>query len=862
VLDFSELPQDKLPHIFEPKPLHDAMLYEFSDDDYHFVTYFVPGEEVWPAMAKNVLGLVHQQGGEILTQLLVLDLDTEPHEEWTPETLDSFGNDMGRILNDPSLPKPAYLYTTAKGARMVFILERPVPVEEGEPLHRGLCQLFSSALRDSVVDVDPGSNWERCFRLPRVKRGDTNTWEQSYFHFLASPNERLSLDAIEPVGPKACTLGGIPEELDLPMPTPEEVKDILTVKRLNNRVQSSWYKFAKQRLKGRDAYGPCFEDEDPPPPGQRDTAIQKTVGCIVGMMVPVEEASPEKCYALLYDWVSKIHPSECKMPPDENLWRAVLKYWAKEKAKYDHEKAVTEAEAEEKIDSIVQGMRDWCGPLKRITDANEARQYALRRLLAFNGKTTDVYIMQPNGYYSSVPVSHVNLRAAILDRHMEDLIGLQRMDGDRVIELRPSDLLETYGVAFGVERARIGVKGTHLSEEGCDGGLAIVHGVARLNSDLKPKFHPEVDVWLRKLFGSERYFEAEQWIANALCIDEGMPICALSMCGPPSAGKKMFAQGLAECIDTFPESAAGAEVFGKFTNSLRHAPFIVIDEGLPNFSPNSGLPALADTFRRFVSGDPVRVEEKYRPTIVMKCPYRVIFTSNNPDTVEQLAGTKGMSSDDVAALGLRLLHFTLNNDAAAYLMQLGGRAYTGREGAKWICSDHSFDDSDFIVARHMLWIMANKLKPQLRGNRLLVEGNPEADILAELRVNTGNGTEILTAIMSVIEATQKAAFTGYAEDAEGAYITTKEVMDQYGRRTGKQINSRHVNTFVRKFSVNGAPVRREFLLASGKTSGRMMWWWLDEDLLVQECERIGIPCRHLLERRDIRLEARHGDGSK
>jgi len=233
--------------------------------------------------------------------------------------------------------------------------------------------------------------------------------------------------------------------------------------------------------------------------------------------------------ALLYRWASQIHPEDCKMPPDLNLWKATLKYWSKEKAKTEAVAQVEVQAAEkaekaeiEKIDQIVTGMRGWCRDSGLHSNLDMSRAWALQRLVAFNANTGKCYVMQHDGFYETGGSNHLNLRASVVAQGMDGLIGLERMAGERVVALTVSEILETYGIKFIRESAVATAKGAQLSS--IRGRMAedFVRPICQRNEGLEPTYHAEVDAWMRKMFG-QHYSDAENWVANALNLEAGRP---------------------------------------------------------------------------------------------------------------------------------------------------------------------------------------------------------------------------------------------------------------------------------------------------------------------------------------------------
>jgi hypothetical protein len=234
------------------------------------------------------------------------------------------------------------------------------------------------------------------------------------------------------------------------------------------------------------------------------------------------------------------------------------------------------------------------------------------------------------------------------------------------------------------------------------------------NEFLTPHKSEAVDGWLRAFFGSH-YERAEKWIQYALAFEEG-PICALSIKAPAGIGKKMLTEGLAECL-VHPYLATGHDMCGKENGALLKTPFLVVNEGLPSIRDN----APADVFKELTAGDPIRVRELYKPAVSVINPVRIIFTANDHEILHELTKGKEVSPETRRAMGERLLHFDLDAEAETYLKRIGGRAFTERDGARWIRGD-SGQSSDFIVARHFLHLYKER-KPRNLQDRFCVMGN-------------------------------------------------------------------------------------------------------------------------------------------
>jgi len=826
---------DSYPHVFQPVSLIEALNREWETDA-HFVPYFVDGEEEWPAMAKNMLGLIRNEGSDVLTRLLVIDFDTVPHDPWSRHEglLEQFSDRMEQIKNEGKIPFPQILYTTTKGARGIFVLSEPVSVAQAEPMTRGLVEAWWGALAHVSVKPDKLHNWDRCFRLPKVVRGGRRTSNLQSFHLLvASDQEPFPPDDLPSSGPAACTKGGVPLELDLPMPTPEDVEGILWTQGSRERVRrSDWWKLAKSRLRGREYYHACFDEDCPPPEeGSRDIEIQRAAGGVVAMCHGLESASPEKCFALLFHWVDQIHPETCQVPPRDNLWRAVLKYWAKEAAKAEDE----EQESLSTIDQIVKGMRSYDPGVPQ--DGEEAREYASERMLAYSSGNA-IYLIKKNGFYSSVPVDRYFLRAHIRREEMEAFIALEEVEGNRVVELTSSQILERHGFKVAQEIAQMGMEGGARLRIEEDDSVSLVHPTVR-ERGLVPEYHPEVDAWLHKMFDKD-YPKVEQWLANAVDLSEGKPICALSIVGPPGCGKGLLVRGLSECF--YPSNVVGAEAFQQFNEPLLHSAVVCIDEGFPASLQKGGIP---DIFRSLVSGEPTSVQRKQRPSVSFRGALRVVMTSNGMNLLEAVVGDGSLSWEDSQALGQRLLSVHAMRAGSDYLEGLGGINHTAKKGARWVAPPGS-GDSDYIIAKHIYWLKENRMQLGERGVRFLVEGDPLAEYLQASKIVSEEGDAVLASIMALVNYTHKEALDGYAETDEGVYVTITEIMN-IAERNRKHIGSaRKVAKVLQSFcGGKSARAKMSVLLPNGSKSDRKTFYFLDGALLYQAANSMGYNTRHL-----------------
>jgi hypothetical protein len=100
----------------------------------------------------------------------------------------------------------------------------------------------------------------------------------------------------------------------------------------------------------------------------------------------------------------------------------------------------------------------------------------------------------------------------------------------------------------------------------------------------------------------------------------------------------------------------------------------------------------------------------------------MILTANDDGIVRSLTQGKNMTLENRIAVGERLLHIKIPLKAKLFLESIGGRSFTGKEGARWIRPDSGEGKSDFILAKHFLWLYHNRDKVDA-SQRFLVMGN-------------------------------------------------------------------------------------------------------------------------------------------
>jgi len=696
---------------------------------------------------------------------------------------------------------------------------------------RGLLRLFKTEMPKWIVVDDGLWDWTRVFRLPQVTRGGERTWEDPFYFFQENVENRLDPESFPAAGVTKNPEEVIPYVIpDVPKPTPEEVEAILwTQSETGRKISTKWFKAAKFLLQGRECYDAVFKDQPIGEEGERDQTIQRYAGQISRLLSGISSYSPEGIYALLFGSVSFLTPDVQHPDWTETLWSAVLKYYAKEEAKSERDKIKVDS----KIDRIVSNMQKWCDhPAIHSDTAWERRQFALEHAICMTA--TDYYIMQENGFYHPSSTNKtIELPAIIKRQEMDDIIQTEITTEKGVKQIPAATMLKHHGTKVRELFGSLAADGYTIKDiDGANASLVI--NMYKLRKDLEPKYSDEVDLWLQKLVKPEDWYLLESWLAHSLNFMEG-PIAALSLAGAASCGKKMLVRGLEECLDTGVH-ATGKD-FEKFNNNLLKTCFVVVNEGLPKGRVN-GID-IADTFRRLTGGDEIEVEPKFKDRIKIRNPLRVIFTSNNFDAIRQIFLYRELTLDDQEALSQRLIHLKAQAEAAHYLKALGGLSYTGKPGRRWVGGDAG-QKSDFIVAKHLMWMYTVKRHEYPPGSRFLVEGPMNSSLIKEMKVRAGIAPKLVEAIINLLEMESPVSRGLSIDDGSGkVYMTNSGVMEALRMQFPSTKFSQEAVRKALSSLVASEPIKKRMPLVGGGKSENLVWRELDLKLLQEEAERQG-----------------------
>lgn len=819
------------------------------ETDAHMVCYQVVGLDTWSRINKVVLGPLRKAGAEVQVTVFFVDVDNPDHAPWTEELARDFvASVVDAVEYEPVLGEYHLFYPTRNGARFVYLLKDPLQPEEAEGHHRGLVQLW----RRNGVNADVNcSDWTRLFRLPFVTRDGDPTWEEDWpFEIEWQKDKVLNARIISPVSPheKSNEYAEI-VPVDVPKPDPSEVDALMyeTSEKTGKRVLSEWHKLAKRRLKNRDCYPCIFDDEPIASLGSRNETVQKFVGSACGLLYGVEDwVTPAHIYALFYPAVTLLEPDSGDPDWTNTLWRAVCRYWEGEDAQHRARKA-REENREEYAASVqhqmLEGVREWVRNVPEVRgDDHTAFSWLLRHLIAItpNGQC---HLMRADGYFDRMPVRREFLQVRLRSLDMQDVIPSTVMTAkDTSKPMTGQELVDAYGFLVYQVEGVCGEVNSYVEHIETDTPVLKIRLYGR-RKDIEPRFDNDVDAWLRRLGGKD-YDKLCAWIGNALAFDEG-PIAALSIKGHPGSGKKMLVLGLAEAIDT--ETYCDGAVFGTFNDEILKSPFVHINEGWGDIR---GGRDRADFFRHMVGGDPLKVEEKYRPRITCRIPARLIMTANNLDVVAGVFSHKDMSPEDRDSIRDRIFHIDANDDAKHWLRLKGGLKFTARPGNRWVGGD-SGQRSAYVVARHFLWLYhAREAKANPYSNRLMVEGSMPDSLIRSMATRSGKAPIVVETVLHMIESPR---FVGAVVDVSGGsvHVSSKAVLDhwrnQFAGKTRDSLTMKHVSSSLiglERKNVYQSP-EPYTLTVPGGMKKRARWRELDVQLLLSEAHEHGFLCGKL-----------------
>lgn len=838
--------QTEVPYC-EVKDLKAALYTEYPSDAL-FGNYFLQKVETkeiateQPRLSKSILPHLKQSGIACFCRYWVVDWDTPGHVPWEDESFLLFYDQLSRGCNEkvPFWSTWYAFYTTPKGCRFIYLLDKDTEVEDSEEKHKGFLIEASKYLNIQGKNVDFNSDWNRHFYLPNiVKNGiaiQSSPIGSNFSHFLYVNDEAKELDPSQTSSFTPALFSHVPISISYgSYPEPEEYiakNQIWDVSPSGAVIESRWQKDAKKRLRGRECYPCLFESELIAPPGKRDMTLTRYVGQAVSLLLPIPDTTPEKIYALFLPAVDELIPDPSTPNWKKTLWEKIIRFMEQEQSREE----VSKSEKLSVFETIVEKMREWCDdPVLKKGSLAEVATFIQKHLIVATSKDS-FYVMKPEGVYSTLAVPPPLLIPHIKQLGMRDFISIERVTrGGEVVYRSSQDILNDYGV---VVKRMEGVVGKSpdstawISDLGKDTSTFHVP-MFYLRTDLEPTYDIEVDEWLAAMEADSPFPSIRHWLSHAP--DLSRPIAALSLRGCPGVGKKLLAYGIAECFSN--QTVCDSREFGRFADGLLRTPIVLINEGLRKSS--EGMNA-ADIFRMLVTGDLGPVEFKYKGTQVIKCPYRVIITSNNLHLLEILAGKEEFSLDDRNAIGERVLHVEVSDMAAEHLKDKGGYAFTSAKNRKWIAGDDG-SPSDYRVAKHIMWLYQNRDMSTV-SDRFLVKGDPYASYLQAATLDLGLAPIIVETILRALATPGTQKGINIDEDTQIVSCSPYSILEFYRNRLRHHFNIPLSHTKIKQ-------VLQRLSFKKGEGDDGM--YYVHYPLIKQQSSEYGYPLNPIPEKQDL-----------
>lgn len=840
---------------------------------------------------------------DIHLRFMALDLDNPGHGEWSPERWDAFQAQLAAVKGDPANPfgrllaQCAFAYSTFHGWRWVWRLAAPCPAAEAEARIRGLIKLA----RDAGFMVDGLFPWNHAFRLPRVTRpGGAKSSNDPFFMVEANPDLLLDWKALPEVAlldkdgkprPKTLAVFGEGEEgedLDAHILPEETLKDLLTSRVMEGNPPTAYFKHMKRALKDEIFYlATCETDVTAVRvmKNRHQTILDWTWKVADRALDSAKKtgATPQHVYALFLNVVetlkdlTKDDPVDSRRNWRSETWRAVLGAWTKLLSFRREQADLSELAKRQEVlaaaegwTKLIAGVKAWYPSISSNEIEAKAwiERHALIRVPGTRGAR--YHVLKADGRYATDTCDADAIIPDLRRYGMAPMVPVVTVDpkGNERPKKREEFILANVATVHRVE-ARPEIDGSYLENPGSENPVLITLSFRR-NRALTPLFSPDVDRWLRHLGGAQ-YEILCKHIGCMLAFERG-GVAAASFNLAPGAGKKLFTHGLLEAIehcfrDDADAHATGEDLVQRFNGKLASRPFLFVNEGLPE---DQGMYHCSDTLRRTITGDSFQVEHKNVDAFNARNTIRVVMTANHDRLINALADGRELSTHEQEALGKRMIHYDADPNAAAeFLRSMGGHAWT----RGWIRGDGN-EPSNFVVARHFLWLWEKHGKNAQIVDRLLIEGDPNQPAIQRIRSQSNYATlisEILAkAIEGVVDTTSKVfgAPTSRPEgfevrEEDGTYwVTQSAIKDWWTRnmeRSKDHLTVRKIGLALKGLSAPESLEERDpggYLKVRVINGKRQRYHGIDVPHLLAQAEKYGWPRTELARLADIQARLR------
>ena len=835
------------PHIHNGKPYVPELGYSMSleqalqqehPSDAHLTCYalkdndgtFIPAI---PLMTKGVLRQVQAEGADLYMTCIGLDWDTPGHIPLTPKLFCGFLEDfLSACEKDDRLGQWRAYYTSRHGARVFYELLHPVQVLDGEKYIVSLLKEFKK--HDVSFDVSC-KDWTRRFRLPKVVRDGLPTTKEPCFN-MQMQEKYLDIKQFKKSELKSLVVSR-DFKRKATYPSQEVCRALLIEEGSQGKeVMTGYHKKAKALIRHTDFFDAIFTNSVSLCGNTgRNEFFQRMLGILVPKLIDKCSASPEQIFALLEGPLCELEILEGKQEPAQHCWNFLQDIYEREFAKYadaEEKKAQEIEEGQNALGKMAEGMRQWCNSEELFDNDNlVVESYVRGHLFANVGKF--YYPMDKDGWYSNLCLIKDQLVPRIRKSFLKGIIETEKTDlRNEPTSVSPVEISNNHSTI--VHEIRMSpLQGSQGRIDRIDGDHPVLQLPMYQRNDFLPAVpNDAVDGWLRALFG-ENVEKAKEWIGYALDFEAG-PICALSLAGDGGVGKKMLVEGLAECL-VDPCSATALDMVGTVNGALIKTPFLFVNEGMPKARDMSP----SDTFKSYMAGDPIPVRELYKPRISVINPLRIIFTANDHGLLHELTRGKELTPETKKAVGERLLHFDVGNEAVAYLKRLGGRAFTEREGARWIRGD-SGQPSNFVVAKHFMSLYKDRPR-RTQTERYCVMGNCAESESFQIASRSEFLPIVMRGIAGIFEKPGSLKDHRIRGVGGRAFITLHGVLAYIRTINEERIGERALEGIIKSLLIRSAPFEKN----------NLYYYELDIQAVLDFTMPWSIPCGVLIELHEI-----------